>query len=1005
MRRGGGFRAAPALLLALLACWDAGPTEPALQIPNSTNPSTDRAALTALYEATNGAGWKNSRRWLDDGPLTRWYGVDTDADGRVTELRLRDNGLEGRIPPHIGHLSNLTNLDLGENALTGPIPPEIGGLAELRSLALWSNRLEGRIPPQIGRLSSLTELHLSANALTGPIPPEIGRLSALRGLGLWSNDLTGSIPPELGDLEALSRLWLSGNDLTGPIPREIGDLLRLTELNLGRNDLTGPIPPEIGRLRELRELHLGGNDLTGPIPPEIGGLSQLQSLELWRNDLGGPIPAELGDLAALIEVWLDHNDLTGPIPPEIGRLSALREVHLTHNALTGPIPPEIGGLSALRELYLAHNALTGPIPPEIGGLSQLRILELWSNEFGGSIPAELGDLTRLTRLGLERNALSGPIPASLGNVRDLERLALSHNDLSGPVPAELSGLAALRVLAVNGNPQLSGLLPVGLKDLPQLTALNAGGTALCAPADPGFQAWLRTLRAPRVPRCNGDVAPVYLTQAVQSFAFPVPLVSGRPALLRVFLTAPDGAAVGFPPVRARFYLGAGEIYTVDVAGPAGTVPSRVEEGRLDASVNVAIPAEVIRPGVELVVEVDPEDTLGPDPGTVKRIPAAGRQAIDARAVPALHLAYLPIVRPAAPSDDFLSRVADLTEDDPLFRPTLQWLPIAHFTVDVREPIYTMALTSTELMAEIEAIRVVEGETGYYMGGLPPDLIDDLGLRGRGFIGGRTSISELDSTTVAHELGHNMSLRHAPCGGAGGPDPGFPTRDGTIGAWGFNSSDSSLVDPEISDLMSYCGPKWISDFSFSKAVDHRLREEGEAAAAQASVERTLLLWGAADSDGTPFLEPAFVIDAPPTLPRAGGPYTLTGATAGGETLFSLNFDMQEMADGDEESGFAFTLPVSLAWADRLATVALAGPRGTATLDGGNGPPAAILRDPRTGRIRAIVRDLTSLDGGQGGLVTLAGAAVDPASVAAILPDVDDLDVLISRGLPAADQWRR
>ena len=932
------LRAAVVVLPALLACGDAGPTELPPAIPEPIDPSTDRAALIALYEATNGAGWEDSRRWLDDGPLTLWRGVSTDADGRVTRLRLRDNDLEGRIPPEIGHLAKLTELDLGENALTGPIPPEIGELAELRSLSLWANRVEGRIPPQIGRLASLTELHLGRNALTGPIPPEIGRLSELQTLGLWSNHLTGSIPTELADLAALERLSLSDNELTGPIP------------------------------------------------PEIGRLSKLQGLGLWSNHLTGPIPPEIGDLLRLTDLFLSYNELTGRIPPEIGRLSELGELHLAHNALTGPIPPEIGGLSALQAL------------------------DLWSNDLEGPIPTELGDLTQLTRLGLERNALSGPIPASLGNLRDLVVLSLSHNDLSGPVPAELSGLAVLWSLAVNDNPRLSGLLPVGLTDLPRLTILSAAGTALCAPADPIFRAWLRTLRAPRVPRCEGEVAPVYLTQSVQSFEFPVPLVAGRPALLRVFLTAPDGEAIGFPPVRARFYLGAGEIYTVDVAGPAGAVPSRVEEGRLDASVNVAIPAEIVRPGLELVVEVDPEDTLGPDLGIAKRIPAAGRQAIDARIAPPLHLTYLPVVRPARESGEFLSRVADLTEADPLFGPTLQWLPIAHFTVDVREPIYTTARTSDELLEEIEAIRVIEGEKGYYMGGLPPYLADDLGLRGLGFIGGRSSISNLDSTTVAHELGHNMSLRHAPCGGAPGPDAGFPTRHGTIGVWGFNSADSALVDPGATDVMSYCEPNWISDFSFTKAFDYRLREEGGAASAQASAARagaarTLLLWGRADADGVPFLEPAFVVDAPPVLPRSGGPYTLTGSAADGETLFSLNFDMQEMADGDGESGFVFALPVSPAWADRLATVALVGPGGTATLEGANGPPAAIFRDPRSGRVRAIVRDLTSLDGGQGGRGALAGAAADRAAIASVLPDAANLEILVSRGLPSTTQWRR
>ena len=976
------LRAAVVVLLPLLACGDAGPMELLPGIPESTDSSTDRAALIALYEATNGAGWKNSRNWLSDVPLIYWHGVDTDTDGRVTRLRLRDNDLEGRIPPQIGHFAKLRDLDLGKNALTGPIPPEIGGLSQLRTLELISNQLGGRIPPQIGRLSNLTQLHLSNNALTGPIPPEIGRLSRLRGLGLWSNELTGAILPELGDLEALSRLWLSDNDLTGPIPPEIGRLSGLWELDLGGNELTGPIPPEIGRLSRLTELDLGGNDLTGPIPREIARLRQLERLALRANDLEGAIPADFGDLPALRQLLLGYNDLTGRIPPEIGRLSYLSE------------------------LDLAHNALTDPIPPEIGGLLQLRSLELWSNDLEGPVPVELGDLRLLGELRLERNALRGPIPPSLGKLRYLELLSLSQNDLSGPVPAELSELASLRELTVNGNPQLSGVLPVGLKDLGGLTTLNAGGTALCAPADPDFQAWLRTLRAPRVPRCEDHVAPVYLTQAVQSFEFPVPLVAGRPALLRVFLTALDGETAGFfPPVRARFYLADAEIHTVDIPGSALTVPSRVEEGRLEASANVAIPADVVRPGLELVVEVDPEDTFGPNPGTAKRIPATGRQAIDVRAVPAMHLTYLPVVRPARESGEFLSRVRNLTEADTLFRGARQWLPVGDFTVAVHEVVYTSARTGGELLSEIEAIRVLEGGTGYYMGGIPRYLVSETGYAGLAMLGGQVSFSRVRTITIAHELGHNMSLQHAPCGSAGGPDPGFPTRDGTIGVWGFNRYDSSLVAPETSDLMSYCGPKWISDFSFSKAFDYRLREEGGAAAARGGVARTLLLWGRADSDGVPFLEPAFVVDAPPTLPRAGGPYTLTGMSVEGEALFSLNFDMQEMADGDGESAFVFALPVSPAWADRLATVVLAGPGGTATLDGADGTPTAILRDPRTGQVRGIVRDLASLDRSRGSRGTLAGAAVDPASVASLLPDAADLEIFISRGLPSADQWRR
>ncbi len=45
-----------------------------------------------------------------------------------------------------------------------------------------------------------------------------------------------------------------------------------------------------------------------------------------------------------------------------------------------------------------------------------------------------------------------------------------------------------------------------------------------------------------------------------------------------------------------------------------------------------------------------------------------------------------------------------------------------------------------------------------------------------------SMGKASMPEVAHEVGHNLDLRHAPCGGAGGPDPTFPYPDGSIGMW-------------------------------------------------------------------------------------------------------------------------------------------------------------------------------------------------------------------------------
>ena len=57
--------------------------------------ATDRAALIALYQATDGPNWTNNTRWLSDRPLDEWYGVTTDDNGRVTVLNLGENDLSG----------------------------------------------------------------------------------------------------------------------------------------------------------------------------------------------------------------------------------------------------------------------------------------------------------------------------------------------------------------------------------------------------------------------------------------------------------------------------------------------------------------------------------------------------------------------------------------------------------------------------------------------------------------------------------------------------------------------------------------------------------------------------------------------------------------------------------------------------------------------------------------------------------------------------------------------
>ena len=91
--------------------------------------------LIELYHATDGPNWTNNTNWLSGAPIGKWHGVTT-AGGRITELRLWNNNLNGAIPLELGYLTSLRSLDLSENQLRGEIPPELGRLANLRWLTI-----------------------------------------------------------------------------------------------------------------------------------------------------------------------------------------------------------------------------------------------------------------------------------------------------------------------------------------------------------------------------------------------------------------------------------------------------------------------------------------------------------------------------------------------------------------------------------------------------------------------------------------------------------------------------------------------------------------------------------------------------------------------------------------------------------------------------------------------------------------------------------------------------
>ena len=482
---------------------------------------------------------------------------------------------------------------------------------------------------------------------------------------------------------------------------------------------------------------------------------------------------------------------------------------------------------------------------------------------------------------------------------------------------------------------------------------------------------------------------MYITQSSQRYAGTVPLVTNRDGELRVFVRA-NAANSAAPPVRVRFYSGATLVDSLTIAAPVTGVPTTIDESALGKSWNVPLSGSRIQPGLRLVAEVNPGGAIAEATFANNRFPASGTPlALDVRTVSTFQVSFVPVqlsagtgsVANRATFTDFVHRLHPLNVIDAS-----------------THAVYTTAQTLTAndgngdwegLLGEIEALRVTEGSSRHYFGVVHTSYGG--GVAGIGYVGGNSAVGwDFTSSAgeiAAHELGHNWGREHSPCGGASSPDPSYPYASGQIGVYGFDIVAQTLQPPTRADVMSYCNPVWISDYTYVGVLNYRQSHPGAASMDEAAAARQpcLLIWGRV-VQGRVELEPAFELTTRPVLPQRAGPYTVSGHGADGAPLFALSFEGTTVADGRGTAHpFAFALPLDAGQRSRLAVLrATAGPEMRSRLvpaTAAAGPlppavaversrdargerlhlswdaaahPAAMVRNARTGEVLAIAR---------------------------------------------------
>ncbi len=604
---------------------------------------------------------------------------------------------------------------------------------------------------------------------------------------------------------------------------------------------------------------------------------------------------------------------------------------------------------------LAPLAATGLAPTTIArgqtltvsGRGLERVAEV---RFGGGASAPVASRSGSTAVSVvvPAAAITGPVTVAAGSGGAVEQ-ALSTVSLTvlepivvAPQTYNVAAAGAPVTVAGTGLSQV-GSVTVGAATATITAQANA---ALTFTVPAGVTCGAITLRTAGLPDVNAGSVVVGAGCTVRAVAVEFAqlmsqpagdpyqrLSAGRETWVRAYVVAAT-AGTPAPQVRAIGLNAAGQtLGTVALAGPA-TLPTLAPAAavtdamRYDdaASFNAELPMAWVQPGLRVRIEAG---AAGAPSATTEAAPLVADSG-------GLRVVLVPLVSGA--NVPTMAAVADVIAELQRKLP----LPAGEISVRVRAPYTLTSVTNgvadsaqwSAALSELERLRDTEAPDDLYYGMVRPMVTS--GIAGIGYvnsIGSRSpSLASLgwDASrtswrrTMVHELGHNFSRPHAPCGGVAGADANYPYANGALGATPlFDVLANDVLAPTgQSDIMGYCSGQWFSDYNlngvmrFLEARPLALKDVAGAAkpsvdAGGATVEAAefIVVSGTVDVSGAVLLAPVRAVRADrrrESAPAPDGRHLLRIVMLDGRTI-EQRFEVTMLDHAPGEGHFLLRLP--------------------------------------------------------------------------------------------------
>ncbi|GEM_PF-1098940 len=372
---------------------------------------------------------------------------------------------------------------------------------------------------------------------------------------------------------------------------------------------------------------------------------------------------------------------------------------------------------------------------------------------------------------------------------------------------------------------------------------------------------------PGQPRGDLIVVDAERTQGIQHFrsdrhldsanVFPdnaIRLVADKATVVRLYVDY--DANSGLPAIASL-------TGTLDLTGPSGATSSlgpieniaprrdsQIARGQLSHTLNFLIPEDLCRGDVSMRARVS--DALDPTQFSGDFVRTLSFDTIPALPVIAVGINYTgPDVKDGATPDTLAAPVQADFVDTLQFPERLYPIPqatiTAFLTMDYKAKVKSDINEGCDKLDDLlDAVRDMRGDSEDIVLGLFNTGVETGSVGGCG--GDSAAVGRKgNGGTAAHELGHALGRRHAPCDNVtrcdtpANTDDNYPRYSGfdsdSIGEYGFDTFNLSIKDPgDTHDMMGYSGNKWISPYNY-KALMSRIPDTfgGASGAAAFSLE--------------------------------------------------------------------------------------------------------------------------------------------------------------------------